>query len=423
MTVMLSRRHFIFGGLSLPLASLPMSSLAADEKVEISLAHAYGKVFRPIHQKIISEFNKLHPNIRIKLERPYQDYDALAQRTKSGLTQGNPPDLSFQGIDQIRQYVDNKTAWDFTDWVNADPRWSEKNGYFPAMMKLGEYKNRQFSIPFAVSTPILYYNEDLLKKAGVDLSSIGTWSGIFEASKKIQALGTDYSGLYYDYLNTGNWMLQALIYSEGGQMMNDAETEVIFDNDKGIRAARLFRRFVDEAGMRNWTHPQGEQAFCAGRVGFYCATTGYLKTIEDKTKGMNIKTALFPLNDIGQRRIPCGGNAALILTKDAKKARAAYEYAMFAAGPIGTSLQVSMSGYMPMHTGGVEILKDFYQSHPNYKTSLEQIPSIFRWYSFPGNNTLKIMDIMRDEQQKIVSGESSPDAAMKKAAELVRQLL
>ena len=160
----LTRRKMLWSGTSvLAASSFPLAALADDEQVEITLAHAYGKVFRPIHQKIIEKFNKLHPNIKIKLERPYQDYDGLAQRTKSGLTQGNPPDLSFQGIDQVRQYVDNGTAWDMTPWVKADPRWSEPHGYFSAMMALGDYNGHQFSIPFAVSTPILYYNEDLHK--------------------------------------------------------------------------------------------------------------------------------------------------------------------------------------------------------------------------------------------------------------------
>lgn len=420
----LTRRKMLWSGTSvLAASSFPLAALADDEQVEITLAHAYGKVFRPIHQKIIEKFNKLHPNIKIKLERPYQDYDGLAQRTKSGLTQGNPPDLSFQGIDQVRQYVDNGTAWDMTPWVKADPRWSEPHGYFPAMMALGDYNGHQFSIPFAVSTPILYYNEDLLKKANVNLKSIDTWEGVLTACKQIHKLGNDYSGMYYDYLNTGNWMLQALIYSEGGTMMDASEKKVVFDNEQGIRAAKLFRRFIDEGGMKNWTHAQAEQAFCAGRVGFYCATTGYLKTIEDKTKGMAIKTALFPLNNKGQRKIPCGGNAALILTKDPKKARAAFEYAMFAASAEGTAIQVSLSGYMPMHEKGVELLKDFYNSHPNYRTSLAQIPSIFRWYAFPGDNMLKIMDVMRDEQQRMVSGEISPETCMRQAAKRVQALL
>ena len=53
-------------------ASLLLSGLPAqaDETVEISVAHPYGKIFRPIHQKIIEEFNKTHPNVRVRLEAP-----------------------------------------------------------------------------------------------------------------------------------------------------------------------------------------------------------------------------------------------------------------------------------------------------------------------------------------------------------------
>ena len=49
-------------------AALSASWAVAGETVEITVAHPYGKIFRPIHQKIIKEFNKTHPNVKVRLE-------------------------------------------------------------------------------------------------------------------------------------------------------------------------------------------------------------------------------------------------------------------------------------------------------------------------------------------------------------------
>lgn len=396
----------------------------AEAAVEITVAHPYGKIFRPIHQKIIEEFNKVHPEIKVTLETPYPDYEELTQRTLAGIPLKNAPVLSFQGINQIRQYVEAGHAYDLSAFVKADPRWQDTEGYYPSMMALGNFEGKQYAVPFAISTPIVYFNEDLLKKAGVHPDTgFNTWADVISAAKKVQQLGPEYTGMFYDYQATGNWMWQALLYGEGGSMMDAAETRVTLADEAGLRAARTLRSFVDQGVMKDWTRLQGEQSFISGRVGFYVASTSWLKGVQDKTGGFVMRTSLFPVGSTNKRHVPCGGNGAVIITDDLAKAKAAYEYAMFAAGPIGTAIQVQGSGYMPMHKKGAEALKDFYEKNPNFKTSLQQIPDIFRWYSFPGTNTLKIIDVIKDNLQSIVSQRVSSDKGIQTAADEVRALL
>jgi multiple sugar transport system substrate-binding protein len=393
----------------------------AAQQTELTLAHPYGKIFRPIHEQIIAEFNKRNPTIRIVLEAPQPDYEQLVQRTLAGIPQKNAPVLSFQGVNQVRQFVDAGHAFDLGAFVKDDPRWKE-DGYYPNMMALGQFGGRQMAIPFAISTPIMYFNADLFRKAGLDPSNPPTtWPQVLAAAKKIQAAVPNATGLFYDYLITGNWGFQVLVYSEGGSMMKSDETDVAFDQEPGLRAARLLRSFVDEGVMKDWNRAQGEQAFIAGNVGFYFSSTSWLKGVEDKA-AFDMRTTFYPESSIGQRRLPSGGNAAVIITDDPKKAKAAYEYAMFAAGPIGTEIMVKGSGYMPMHKEGTARLAKFYAEHPNYKTSVEQVPFIFTWYAFPGQNTLKIIDVIKDNLQAIVSKHASPETALKRAGDEVRKL-
>ena len=403
-------------------ALMSISAVSAAERVEISVAHPYGKIFRPIHQQIIKEFNKVHPEIKVKLEAPYPDYEEVAQRTLVGVTQGNAPTISFQGINQIRQFVDAGHAYDISAFKAADLRWQDKQGYYPSMMDLGVFNGKQYAVPFAISTPIMYYNADLFRKAGLDPENPPkNWDEVTAAARKIQAVSDDTTGMFYDYLITGNWGFQALVYSEGGSMMDEAETRVAFADEPGKRAVRTLRSFVDAGVMKDWNRKQGEQSFIAGKVGFYFSSTSWLRGVQDKAR-FDLRTALYPLGSTGLRRLPTGGNGAVIITNDPKKAKAAYEYAMFAAGPVGTAIMVKGSGYMPMHAQGADRLADFYNANPNFKTSLVQIPNIFRWYSFPGQNTLKIIDVIKDGLQSVVSGKQDPDTATTKAAGEVSEL-
>ena len=401
-------------------ADVPEGGTASQEQVTITLAYPYGDLFTEVHEEIIETFEAENPNINIDIQAPLANYEELAQRTLVGITQRQAPTISFQGINQVRQFVDAGHASDLTKFVNADSRWTD-GGLYDNMMSLGEFDSKQYAIPFAVSTPIMYYNVELFEKAGLDPENPPqTWPEVIEAAKAIQGLGGDTTGMWYDYLITGNWCYQALVYSNGGSMMDKGESKITFGEQAGVEAAQLIRSFVDEGVMQDWSREQGTESFVSGNVGIYFTSTSSLANLQKKTN-FTLKTALFPIHEGGERRLPTGGNAAVIITDNEAEAQAAYEYAMFAAGPIGNNIMVNGTGYMPMHKDAVD--EAFYAANPNYNASIEQIPYIFRWYSFPGDNNLKIIDTIKESLQAVVSGKETPEEAIAKASEKAQGLV
>jgi multiple sugar transport system substrate-binding protein len=70
-------------------------------------------------------------------------------------------------------------------------------------------------------------------------------------------------------------------------------------------------------------------------------------------------------------------------------------------------------------------LKDFYVQNPNNFTAVKDLPLLTRWYAFPGENGLKITDVVKDHLQTIVSGKraAEPRAVLKDMAADVQKLL
>ncbi|MFK5004423.1 extracellular solute-binding protein, partial [Klebsiella pneumoniae] len=66
------------------------------------------------------------------------------------------------------------------------------DGYSDQILGLGRFQNRQVGLAFAASSPIFYYNADLVKKAGGDPEHMPTdWDGVIKLAAKIQGLGND----------------------------------------------------------------------------------------------------------------------------------------------------------------------------------------------------------------------------------------
>jgi multiple sugar transport system substrate-binding protein len=81
---------------------------------------------------------------------------------------------------------------------------------------------------------------------------------------------------------------------------------------------------------------------------------------------------------------------------------------------------------MPANKVANEVfLKDFYTRNPNNYTAVSQMALLTKWYAFPGDNGLKITDVIKDHMNSIVSGARSkePDAVLADMTADVQKLL
>jgi multiple sugar transport system substrate-binding protein len=284
------------------------------------------------------------------------------------------------------------------------------------MMALGTYGGKPYSLAFAVSTPIIYINDELISKAGGDPANFPTtWQGIFDLANKINRLGNDNVGLFYSWAITGNWMWQALVFSHGGQMMSADEKKIAFNGEPGKRSIELLGRMVTEAGMPDLTPEASRAAFFGGKLGIWTESTSLLRVADDGVAGkFKWRTARFPAPG-PNAKLPTGGAAAMMFTTDPARQAAAWRFMKFITGPQGATIMVKGTGYMPPNSlpaNDPNLLKSFYAEKPNHVTSLSQQPLMTAWYAFPGDNNLKIIQAIKDRLQTVVNKSAKPDAAL-----------
>jgi multiple sugar transport system substrate-binding protein len=77
-------------------------------------------------------------------------------------------------------------------------------GYSESLLSLGQVGAAQTGIGFALSTPILYYNGELMRRAGGNPEALpATWEQVAELGRAIHGNGN--TGLFFDWSITGNW--------------------------------------------------------------------------------------------------------------------------------------------------------------------------------------------------------------------------
>lgn len=408
--MLFSRRVFLSTTASV--AAMPILKAIAHPQTTLRVSYAPASL-KGLYEALARRFMDTRPDIKVVLDTPAIDYEDLVQQTLRQSITKQMPDVSHQGLNQIRPLVNRRIALPLDGFIAGDPTW-KTIGVPDAMASLTSYDGKTYGLPLGISVPVLFYNADLVKKAGGDPNSLpDDWDGVIELGKKIGALGAGTSGFYVEYTNNG-WSFQTLVGSFGGRMMSEDERKIEFDGAAGLQVLQLLRRFGSE-GQPAFGTDQARQAFRAGTLGIIFTSSSALNGYQQSAAGkFELKVAPFPVSS-ANARLPAGGNGIVMLTDDPEKQKAAWEYIKFVVGPVGQNVMVQTTGYAPVNIAAVndaDGLGKFFEEHPKHRIANQRIPMMTGWYSFPGENNSKIIKIIEDHCYLAVAQKQDPATAL-----------
>ncbi|MBY0612737.1 MAG: ABC transporter substrate-binding protein [Beijerinckiaceae bacterium] len=411
-----------------PLALLLAAGLSTfgATAAEITVHYPMPGFFKTVMDQIAAEYMRQHPDVKITFTSPSPTYEDGLQLMLRQAGTAEMPDVSFIGLNRLRVLAERNIGIDLTPFIKADAKIAEE-GFSDRLLALARFNGKQMGLAFATSNPIFYYNADLVKKAGGDPDHPPkTWDEVFALAAKINALGDGVTGMAYRWQGD-DWMFSALLFGHGGTMLSADEKKVAFDGPEGLASLKLIDRMVKDGKMPALTSDATVQGFTAGKIGMFFWTTGALRSIINGTGSkFELRTAPMPVIDAAKGRLPTGGNAAVMFTTDPAKQKAVYEFLKFASGPFGASVVVPGTGYVPNNDLAAKddrYLGKFYQENPLFRAGLNQMNLMIPWYSFPGNNGVKVTQTIVDNLAQLVEQKTTPEETLKSMTAEVQKLL
>ena len=416
------------------LAAVAAASIAPQaqaQQVTLDVLYCFPS-FARFHEPLAKAFMAKNPNIKISFRAPSASYDEGHQvMLRSALT-GQLPDVFYSGYHLFPELV--RTLAKRNQMVELDTLLAKegdgfvKTNFSQNLISLGRIDNKTYGLPFNASNPIMYFNTDLVKKAGGDPANMPkTFDALIALAKKINDPAAGINGIAYDVHGwPDSWLFEAMISQGGGRLLNKDGTDIAFDNDHGLNALKTFRRLVTDGGMQMIDWNQSRQQFGAGKIGIIFSTPAHLTQVTQLIGGKFAwGTATFPIADQAKGVIPTGGNAVMMFTKDAAKQKAAWEFIKFMTGPEGQKVVVEMTGYLPtnLRTIGPDYLGPFYDKNPNYKTPNLQVSRAGPWGAYPGGNTVRIWRAQRDVIGKVMRGEATAEAGLAEIVKTTREMM
>ena len=410
--------------------ALAAAGSASAQKVTLDVLYAQPG-FAKYHEPISQAFMKAHPDIEIKFRAPAKDYDEGHQAMLRAAVTNQLPDLYFPGfhlIAELAQTLEKRgQIVDLGPKLAAEPAAWRTQNYTDSVIKLGQVRGKQYGMAVNASLPIMYFNADLVKKAGGDPAKMpDTWEGVIALASKIAASSPGVAGMSYDtHVWPDTWLFQAILDQAGGSMLDDSGTKIAFDNAIGRKQMSNLRRFVTDGKMALLDFEASRQQFLAGRTGLFFDTPARMRLMTDGVGSrFTLGTAVFPVDDKAKGGIPTGGCALIITTKDAAKQKAAWEYAKFITGPEAQKIVVEVTGYLPLNklASGPQYLGPFYDKNPNFRTVSLQVDRAVPWQGYPGD-TVRIWRMQRDIINEVMRGQVTPDAGLEKMVRETRAMM
>jgi multiple sugar transport system substrate-binding protein len=431
---MQTRRQIVAGAAAtgaIATAGNPKLALAQAGEVTLDVLYCFPS-FARFHEPVAAEFMKANPNIKIKFRAPAPTYDDGHQTVLRSALTNQLPDVFYSGFhlfpELVRTLDKRKQAVTLDDLMVKEGGDFRKANYSDNLMALGTVDKKIYGIPFNASNPIVYFNNDLVKKAGATPESFPqTIEGIIELAAKIKDTANGINGMAYDVHGwPDSWLFEAMISQSGGRLLTEDGQDIAFDGPAGLNAMKLFRRMVTDGGMQLIDWEQSRQAFGAGKIGIFFTTPAHLTQITGLVAGkFDLVTTTFPIGDKEKGRIPTGGNAVMTFTQDPVKLAAVWTFIKYVTGPAAQKMVVEMTGYLPtnLRASGPEFLGPFYDKNPNYRTPIKQVDRAGPWGAYPDGNTVRIWRAQRDIIGKVMRGDATPEAGLAEIVKATREMM
>jgi len=416
-------------------AAVSLGASAALAVTEINWWHAMGSANGERVAKIAADFNASQSDFKV-IATYKGNYTENMTAGIAAFRSGNPPHI-LQVFEVGTATMMNakgaiKPVYEVFEagGVDFDPSeyLSTVVGYYTSP------EGKILSMPFNSSTPILWYNKDLFKKAGISYPP-RTFDEIEMVAGKLKAIGQKcaISFGWQSWVlieNMGAWHNVATGTKDNG--FSGVDTEFTFNDD--VRTA-IVERIAQwgKDGTFKYGGRRGDSLplFNNGECAMWMNSSAYLGGIR-KNATFEFGTAMLPVLDGYQPQNSIIGGATLWVFegKSDEEYRGVAEFFKYLSKPEVQAWWHQETGYLPITYAAYELSKEqgYYKDTPDAETALIQMT-----LNDPTNvsggirfgNFVQVRDVINEELEAIWAGDKTAkeglDAAVERGNVLLRK--
>jgi multiple sugar transport system substrate-binding protein len=199
-------------------------------KVTIQFWNGFTGGDGPFIRRMVEQFSSENKNIQVSMN--IIAWESYYQKVPTAVSSGNGPDVGIMHCDQLGTNAARSVIIPLDDVAKTLDL--KESDFYPTAWQAGIYNGKRYGIPLDMHPLALYYNKDLLAKAGMD-EPPQTKGEYMQVCKELKAKGIQGSWVS-PFFFTGSLQFMSLLWQYGGDLYNSDTTRATFNSDAGVDA-------------------------------------------------------------------------------------------------------------------------------------------------------------------------------------------
>lgn len=241
-----------------------------------------------------------------------------SDKINASVMSGDLPDVITVDGPNVAAYATNGIIQPLAELTEE-----ERDQYLTSIIEQGTYDDKLYALGVMESSVGMYYNKDILQKAGVEVPDPDhpwTWTEFAEICKKIKPITDELNGYVLDMTfpvgEATIYYYAPFIWSNNGNLVSDdgLEVEGVFNSTENAETVEYFRSILDNGYMSS---VPVQDLFESGRAAFKFDGAWEVNTIYESYPDVNLGVAPYIVSDSweGERYTPTGSWAFAASTK------------------------------------------------------------------------------------------------------------
>ena len=263
---------------------------------------------------------------------------------------GTPPDVAQIGWSKMAaayqllpivpvQDIPTKADWDAT-----------MAGFSKNLLSAVAVNGKVKAVPYTISIPVIFYNADLFKKAGLDPDKPPTTIDALKTDALAIKSKAGAEGAYFAVVDSGksDYLTQSVIASNGGREIG-SDGMPAFDSPAAVSALGAMQDLTTSGAQPAITATSAVAAFAAGKLGMLVGSTAVSASpLKASTGKFELRTTGFPSFGSKPAAPTYSGAGLAVLAKDKTHQQAAWTFIKFLTSNEGFTIITSKIGYLPL---------------------------------------------------------------------------
>jgi sn-glycerol 3-phosphate transport system substrate-binding protein len=404
---------------------------------EIAWWHAMsGQLGRQL-EKLAADFNATQTEYRIVPSYKGNYTETVTAAIFAFRSRGQPTIVQVNEIGTATMMAAKGATYPVFELMREEAEAFSPTAYLPAIT--GYYTDiagNMLSFPFNASTPILYYNKDLFRAAGLDPEvAPKTWPEVGAAAKRLRAAGAacGFTTAWPSWINIENFSaFHNLPIATKANGLGGLDAVLTFNNPVTIRnIAQLAdwqtTKVFDYSGRATSAEPR----FQKGECGIFIGSSATRADIRANSK-FEIGYGMLPywpdVEGAPQNTIIGGATLWVLRDRPREEYKGVARFFAFLSKPEVQAAWHQNTGYLPITRAAFDLTRaqGFYDRNPGAAISIEQMtlkPPTENSKGLRLGSFVLIRDVIDDELEQAFSGKKSAQAALDSAVERGNRLL